>query len=191
MRRVSCNKMKHHQFIILLFLTLHALCCSPKQKEVEVTDITLTEDPETRAFINFWKEFSLKFNSLDIESVKKITLDSIWLWDESVSSTDFIKRYSKGYLSSDFPKIILDTNKTSYSSIGCHPDPPVVEAIKREYSDAFNCRTVAINDTMGAIVAVLEFSFLETTKGYRLMGMKNYSYDWSLIDPMIDTMKAR
>lgn len=185
--------MKHHQLIILLFLILHALCCTPKQKETKVSEIVLTEteDPETRAFINFWEEFSLKFNSLDTESVKKITLDTIWLWGDRVSSIDFIKRYSDGFSSSGFSNIILDTNKTSYSSIGCHPSPPVFEATKQEYGDAFNCQTVTINDTLGTTVNALKFSFLKTTNGYMLFGINNYSYPWTRIDPMVDTTKPK
>ena len=167
--------------------------CSTNRSEKErykIVELNYREDPETKRFINFWRDFSQKFNSLDTASVKKISLDTIWLWGEKISSEIFIKRYWVGYSSSGFSKFILDSNKTTYSSIGCHPSPPVKEAIKREYGDACNCQQVIINDTVGLEINALEFSFLNTTKGYLLFGIKNYSYNWSRVNSMVDTTEA-
>lgn len=66
-----------------------------------------------------------------------------------------------------------------YSSIGCHPSPPVEEAIRRQYSDACNCdQVLLVQDTVGSIVKGIEFSFLQTNKGYRLFGIKYSSSYW-------------
>ena len=170
--------------IIFFILSLCISACSNKPKKFKIQEIEL---PEDRALINFWKDFSIKFNLLDTADVRKISLDSIWLWGEYISSKEFIKRYYSGYSSADFSGI-LDTNKIRYSSIGCHPDPPVKEAIKKQYSDAFNCRQVTIiRDTIGSIAKGIEFTFLETTKGYRLFGINYASYYWRMDNSMVDT----
>ncbi len=89
-----------------------------------------------------------------------------------------MNRYYTGYSSSDFSEI-LDSNKVKYSSIGCHPSPPVKEAIKQQYADAYNCEKVlVIKDTLDSIVKEIEFSFLQTNKGYRLFGINNSSSYW-------------
>lgn len=196
---VSGNYMKPPQPIILLILTVHLLCCTPKEKKAKITEVVLTEteDLKTRAFINFWKDFSLKFNSLDSESIKKITLDTIWLWGDRVSSMDFIKRYHDSYSSSDLPKIILDTNKTSYSWIGCHPVSPINNAVKdydeitKKYRNACNCMEATINDTIGSAVNAYKFTFLETTKGYRIFGITSYSHSWAPANSSVDTTTVK
>ncbi len=126
--------------------------------------------------INFWKDFSVKFNSLDTAAIKQISLDSVWLWGDKISSQNFIKRYASGYSISDF-RGILDLNNTSYGSIGCYPSPPIADAIKQEYDDAFDCKEVTIiNDTVGSTVEAKKFTFVKTTVGYRLLGIGNYPY---------------
>jgi hypothetical protein len=188
--------MKYHQLTTLLVLTFYILSCTPKQIEpagsvLVVQDIN--EDAQTRRFINFWKEFSIEFDSLDTANVKKVTLDTIWLWGERVSRTDFIKRYFIGYSNSGFSRIILDTNKTDYSGIGCVPSPPVKDAVKdlnqpKIIGETFNCREVTIRDTLGAAADALQFTFLETTTGYRLFGASLYTYSLSSRNPMVDTI---
>lgn len=131
----------------------------------------------------------MNFISLDTAAFRKNTLDSVWLWGDRVSSTDFIKRYSGDYSNTNFSKIILDTSKTSYSSIGCHPSPLIEEAIRQEHGDAFDCKEVTIRDTLDFLVNALEFTFLKTTKGYRLFGLKNYSYNQSRVDRIVDTTR--
>ncbi|MBK6825896.1 MAG: hypothetical protein IPG86_03000 [Chitinophagaceae bacterium] len=149
--------------------------------------MTIIETPETRAFINFWIEFSSKYNSLDTTSIKSIALDSIWLWGEITSSKEFMNRYYTGYSTSKFAGI-LDTNKAVYSSIGCHPSPPVADAIKRQYSKACNCETVlVVQDTTGSLVNGIEFSFLQTSKGYRLFGLQYSSRYWRFDNSIVDT----
>ena len=180
--------MKLHLVILILYISFLGLTCSNNPKTVIIQEIEL---PETREFINFWKDFSIKFNSMDTGAIRKVTLDTIWLWGDRVPSIDFIERYFSNYSSTDFSRIILDTTKTSYSSIGCHPSPPVDGAIKLEYSDAFNCQEVTIKDTIGTTVDVLEFTFLKTTNAYKLFGIKRYDYSLSQVDPMIDTTKSQ
>jgi hypothetical protein len=156
-----------------------------------VYDVAAPEDPETSAFILFWRDFSLKFNSLDTASTRKITLDSIWLWGVHVSSAEFMKRYYNGYSNSDLPKMILDVKNTSYGSVGYLPDPPVGGAIvKGKDGNFFSCKEATIRDTIGAEVTTLEFTFLQTTRGYKLFGISFYTYNWSLgfpFDSMVDT----
>jgi hypothetical protein len=171
---------------IFFILTLCISGCSQKPKKVKIHEVTLYELPEDRLLISFWKEFSAKFNSLDTAAVRKVSLDSIWLWGDHIASDEFINRYYSGYSSSDFLGI-LDTNKIIYSSIGCHPSPIVKEAVKQQNSDAFKCRKIAIiTDTVGSIGKGIEFSFLETTNGYRLFGISYTSYFWRMYG-MVDT----
>jgi hypothetical protein len=149
------------------------VACSNKAKPKK---LVVVEIPSDKALISFWKDFSIKFNSLDTAAIIRISLDSVWLWGDIVSSEDFIKRYASGYSSTDF-RGILDLNNTSYGSIGCHPSPPIAQAIKQEYSDAFSCKEVTIiNDTIESTVKATKFTFLETTVGYRLFGIDNFSY---------------
>ena len=170
-------------FVLFIFLSSS---CSSKSKKVKIQEMTLVDFPVTRAFINFWKDFSIKFNSLDTTSIKIITLDSIWLWGDKISSKEFIRRYYKGYSASNFAGI-LDTNMVMYSSIGCHPSPPIAQAIRRQYSDAFNCENVlVVQDTTGSVVNGIKFSFLQTTKGYRLFSVE-YSSSYWRYDNSIDT----
>lgn len=175
---------------LLITLFIFSLCissCSNESKKVKIQEVTLIETPEDRALINFWKDFSIKFNLLDTADIRKISLDSIWLWGEHISSTEFIKRYYNGYSSTKFPGI-LDTNKIRYSSIGCYPAPPIKEAIKKEYDNTFRCRQIAIiKDTIGPTVKGIEFTFLETTKGYRLFGINYASYYWRMDNSIVDT----
>lgn len=171
---------------IFFILSVCISACSQKPKKVKIHEVTLYELPEDRFLINFWKDFSTIFNSLDTALVRKVSLDSIWLWGDHISSSEFINRYYKGYSSSDFLGI-LDTSKIRYSSIGCYPSPPIKEAVKRQYSDAFNCEQILIiKDTLGSIVKGIEFTFLETTQGYRLFGIDYTSYFWRR-DSMVDT----
>ena len=176
--------MKLHLAILILFISFLGLTCSNNPKKVILKEIEL---PETRKLINFWKDFSIKFNSLDTAAVRSVALDSIWLWGDHISSSEFINRYYTGYSSSDFSGI-LDTNKVKYSSIGCYPSPPVKEAIKQQYADAFSCEQVlVIKDTLGSIVKGIEFSFLQTSKGYRLFGIQNSSSYWRFGNSVADT----
>jgi hypothetical protein len=175
--------MKLHIAILILPISSFGLTCSNNPETVVIKEVEL---PETRELINFWKDFSIKFNSFDTVSIRSIALDSIWLWGDLVSANEFLNRYSSGYSSSNFAGI-LDMNKAMYSSIGCHPSPPIKEAIKRQYSDACNCdQVLVVQDTVGSTVKGIEFSFLQTTKGYRLFGIKYSSaywqYDLSLPD---------
>lgn len=175
--------MKALVLIVVLFI-FYGSSCTNGTETVILHEIEL---PETREFKNFWKEFSVKFNSLDTAAVKKTFLDTVWLWGARVSSADFINRHFDNYLNTDISEIILDTTKTSYSSIGCHPSPPVEEAIQQEYGNAFDCQEVNIRDTIGSVVNSIEFTFLRTTKGYKLFGLKRYNYSWSRIEQRIDT----
>jgi hypothetical protein len=175
-------------FKILLIFSLCISACSNKSKKIKIQEVTLVELPEYRALVDFWKDFSIKFDLLDTAYVRKISLDSIWLWGEHISCNKFIKRYYSGYSSTDFSGI-LDTNRIRYSSIGCHPNPPIKEAIKKQYGDAFECRQVTIiRDTIGSIVKGIEFTFLETTRGYRLWGINYDSYYWRMDNSIIDTI---
>ncbi len=159
-------------FIILVLFIFFFSSCSNQSNKVKIHEVTLVELPEKRAFINFWKGFSTKFNSLDTATIRVMTLDSIWLWGDKIPSTEFLRRYHDGYSISDFIGI-LDTNKVMYSSIGCDPSPHIKEAIRQQYSKAFNCdQVLLVQDTAGSIVNGIEFSFLQTTKGYRLFGIK-------------------
>jgi hypothetical protein len=167
--------MKPHVAIFILFMSSFGLTCSSNPETVVLNEIEL---PERREFINFWKSFSTKFNAIDTISIRSIALDSIWLWGDHVSSNEFMTRYSAAYSSSDF-RGILDTSKTKYSSIGCHPSPPVEDAIKQQYSDACHCdQVLVVQDTVGSVVKGIEFSFLETTKGYRLFAIDYSSSYW-------------
>jgi hypothetical protein len=142
--------------ILILFISFLGLACSNNPKTVIIQEI---EIPESREFIDFWKNFSIKFDSLDTIAIRNFALDSVWLWGDHISSNEFINRYYTGYLNSDFSGI-LDTNKVKYSSIGCHPSPPIEEAIKRDYSDAYNCdQVLVVQDTTGSVVSGIEFSF--------------------------------
>ena len=174
------------RFLIFALSISFLFACSNKSKKLKIYEITIVEPPERRALINFWKEFSIKFNSLDTASVRSIALDSIWLWGDKISSKEFMQRYYKGYSDSLFSGI-LDTNKIIYSSIGCHPSPAIAEAIRRQYSDAFNCEEVLIvQDTTGSVVNGIGFSFLQTSEGYRLFSLKYSSSYWRYDNP-VDT----
>jgi hypothetical protein len=163
-------------FKIASFSFLIFAACSTRSNRVKNKKIIRVVELADDALIRFWKDFSIKFNSLDTAAIKQIILDSVWLWGDNISSQNFIKRYASGYSISEF-RGILDLNNTSYGSIGCYPSPPVAEAIKQEYSDAFSCKQVTIiNDTVGSTVNAIKFSFLETTRGYRLSGINNYPY---------------
>lgn len=153
---------------------------SDESEEMVIREEFITEElPERRALINFWKTFSKQFNSRDTAAIRSIALDSIWLWGDKVSANEFMQRYYKGYTDSDFFGI-LDTNKVMYSSIGCHTSQVVKDAVRPEYPDAFNCEQVLIvQDTTGSVVNGIEFSFLQTTKGYLLFGLKYSSSYWS------------
>jgi len=161
------------------------VACSNKAKTNKVVVVEIHSDT---ALINFWKDFSIKFKSLDTAAIRRISLDSVWLWGEIVSSKDFIKRYTSIYSSTDF-RGILDLNNTSYGSIGCLPSPPISDAIKREDSDAFSCKEVTIiKDTIGSTVKAIQFTFLETTVGYRLVGIDDYPYPIGYFNsPPVDT----
>jgi hypothetical protein len=173
---------------ILLLLGLSNSACSNKSKKIIMEEITLTETPEDRSLINFWREFSVKFNSLDTSALRKVSLDSIWLWGDHISSNEFIKRYHSGYPNSTDFSGLLDTNKIRYSTVGCYPNPPVKEAIKVKYDNAFKCRQIAvITDTLGSLVKGVEFSFLVTTKGYRLFALDYCTYYWRFDNSIIDT----
>ena len=172
-----------------VILCIFLAACSQQPGKVKVHEMILQESPVDRFLVNFWKDFSAKFNARDTAEVRKVSLDSIWLWGDHIGSNEFIRRYYKGYSGADFSGI-LDTNKIRYGSIGCHPGPKVKDAVKLEYSDACNCQTIIISqDTVDAIVKGMEFTFLETTKGYRLFGINHSSYYWRY-DNMVDTTIA-
>jgi hypothetical protein len=172
-------------FIVCIFLA----ACAQQPRKVKVHEMILQESPVDRFLVNFWKDFSANFNARDTAEVRKVSLDSIWLWGDHIGSNEFIRRYYKGYSSADFVGI-LDTNKIRYSSIGCHPSPKLEEAVKLKYSDACNCQTITISkDTVGSVVEGMEFTFLETTTGYRLFGINHSSYYWRY-DSMVDTTIA-
>lgn len=173
--------------LIFVFLNFSISACYNKPGKAKVKKITIVELYEPRAFIDFWKGFSIKFNSLDTALVRSIALDSIWLWGDFVTSNEFITRYYSGYSDSDFLGI-LDTNKIRYGSIGCYTNPTIKDAIQREDSKAFNCMEAAIiQDTVGSIINGIEFSFLETSKGYRLFGIEHASYYWRMDNSLVDT----
>lgn len=164
--------------LIVLMFCLHG--CIKKQKKVKLQEIWTNQSPEEKAFISFWKEFSIKFNSRDTVAMWQIVLDSIWLWGDEVSSNEFIKRYYKGYSSADFLGI-LDTNKIMYSPIGCVPSPIPEGAIRVQpgYGYGFVCRKATISqDTVGSVVQGIQFTFLETLTGYRLSELNYSSYYW-------------
>jgi hypothetical protein len=161
------------------------LACSNRSKKV--TEVTIVEIPPDKVVVDFWKDFSIKFNSKDTVYLRIITLDSIWLWNDKISSNEFLSRYSKGYSSSDFEGI-LDSNRIEFSEVGCHPSPPIKEAIKQEYTKAFQCdQVLIIQDTAGSLVNGIKFSFLKTTKGYRLFGIEYSSSYWRYDFDGIDT----
>jgi hypothetical protein len=158
----------------------------------------LVEQPETIAFINFWKDFSLKFKLLDTKYVKKHCLKELWFWGEKLSITGFFKNYYYGYsdsglLNPGLLKVILDTNKTHYGTIGCTPSAPVKNAVRRYPEETerdkgtCNCWQAIIRDTSGSVVKAHEFTFLETTTGYKLFEMTSYTYEWYSTSPMVDT----
>ncbi len=184
-------------FSILVLLVNLTSACLDKSEKVKMHVMTLVDPPENKEFVTFWKEFSLKFNSLDTVSIKRISLDSIWLWGDHVSSRNFIRRYYDGYAKTDLSMVILDTNKTSYSWIGCNPSPPVENAVKdydvqrKKYMDACNCMEATINDTIGSTINASKFTFLETTKGYRIFGITSYSHSWTDAIPLVDTTVAK
>jgi hypothetical protein len=174
------------QFLIFTLIILFSACLN-KSNKLNIRIVTFGEPPERRAFINFWKGFSVKFDSHDTAAVSTLILDSVWLWGDKISSKEFIQRYRDGYSSVDFVGI-LDTTKTKYSSIGCHPSPPIKEAIKRQYSNSFNCdQVLVIQDTVGSIVNGIEFTFLQTSKGHRLFGIKYFSSYWRYDNAETDT----
>lgn len=174
--------------LIITLFSFYFVSCSerPGEKKYKEIVINLNDNPEMKAFVDFWKIFSFKFYSLDTAIVKKNTLDSIWLWGDHISSAEFMRRYSTGYSAKEHSGI-LDTAHANYSSIGCHPSPYVAEAIKQRYSDACVCRTVECNlDTVGNEIECMRFAFLETTKGFRLFGINIYhvplSRDYNVVD---------
>lgn len=120
-------------------------------------------------------------------------MDSVWVWNKEVSSLDFYKHFSHDYFDSGLQKIILDTNKTRYSCIGCYGPEIIKDAVKKynkrtgQYEDYYNCKQAIIEDTIGSVVNAYEFTFLEFKKGYKLSGFSSYSYSWSSINRMVDT----
>ncbi len=180
------------KYLITVFLIpgFYLLACSSDPKKVTSNNFVLNDIPENPALINFWKDFSVKFNRSDSAALREITLDSIWLWREKVSCNEFLKRYHSGYSPTKFPGI-TDTNNVRYSTIGCYPTPMVKEAIKQQYNDAYNCRQVEIiNDTIGSVVQGTEFTFLETSIGYRLFGINSFSYPLHKENTLVDTTPA-
>jgi len=154
------------------------------------------ELPERRAFINFWKNFSLKFKLLDTTFIKKHSLKKIWFWGKGVPTSAFFKDYYNhnkyfNLLNDELFKIILDTNKTDYGTIGCSPSIPVKNAVRRQEDNEFyNCWQVIIRDTLGPLVTAYQLSFLETKADYKFLDVYSYTYKWSettQTNKMVDT----
>lgn len=176
------------RFALFVFSAFLIWACSEKPEKVKIVEITLNESPEARRFIGFWKDFSGKFNASDTTLVRKFILDSVWLWNREISANDFMRWYKRKYSASGFLGI-LDTNKAIFRSVGCVPSPPVAGAIRHETPKLMSCREVLIvQDTAGPIVSGIEFTFLETTKGYRLLSVGRGHEYWRPPDAILDTV---
>lgn len=193
------DNMKFQLLVLITGLGFFIISCNQNRKPAKVSEVTLikvADDPHTRAFISFWKEFSIKYRLSDTASMKKFSMDSVWIWNKEVARSNFDKYFSHKYFDSGLQKIILDTNKTRYSWIGCYGPGIIKDAVKKynertgQYEDYYNCQQAIIEDTIGSIVNAYEFTFLESKKGYKLSGFSSYSYSWSSTNKMVDTTSA-
>lgn len=60
--------------MMLLGIPFYTISCNQNRKAAKVSEVVLIkvyDDPETRAFIDFWKEFSLKYKLSDTVFMKK------------------------------------------------------------------------------------------------------------------------
>lgn len=158
--------------------------------------ITFIETPEYRTVINFWKDFSIKFKQLDTTFIRKHSLERLWFLGKEISTNDFFKNCYNSYpyfnlTGSRMLRSILDTNKTEYGTIGWRPDVPVKNGVRRkDDEDSYNCWEVIIRDTVGVLVNVYEFDFVETKTDYKLKSVNSYNYQWfpnTPSNPMVDT----
>lgn len=162
-------------FILFAFCAFSCRDASNGASRDEIT-VVLDEVAPDSSLVNFWTEFSRRFNSVDTAYVGELALDTVWLWGERVGKRDFIKRYRDGYSQSGISRVILDSQKITYSSISCRPFPIVKEAVRRGIHGAYDCKQVILLDTIGSKIVAIEFDLLNTKGGYRIFGIERYNY---------------